>query len=115
MNREQKRKYAAALRKKGFSSESAKQIAKMKALDDIKPVIIAGDKVRLKYNSIIESPDYDKRLENYKKFVEENKDKVFTVEAYKGYKKLFCFVEDETEVKWVFHKFDLEKVEETNE
>lgn len=115
MNREQKRKYVSALRKKGFSLESAKRIAEMKALDDIRPVIVAGDKVRLKYDSITQSPDYDRRNENYRKFVDDNKDKIFTVESYKGYKKLFCFVEDETEVKWVFHEFDLEKVEETNE
>lgn len=113
MNRAQKRKYVVALRKKGFSLESAKRIAEMKALDDVKPVIAVGDKVRLKYDAITKSPDYDRRVENYKKFVEDNKDKVFTTESYNGYDKLFCFVEDETEVKWVFHEYDLEKVEES--
>ena len=112
MNRAQKRKYVTALRKKGFSLESAKRIAEMKALDDVKPVIAVGDKVRLKYDTITQSPDYDKKVENYKKFVEDNRDKVFTTESYNGYDKLFCFVEDETEVKWVFHEFDLEKVDE---
>ena len=113
MNRAQKRKYVIALRKKGFSLESAKRIAEMKALDDVKPVIAVGDKVRLKYDVITQLPDYDKRVENYKKFIEDNKDKVFTTESYNGYDKLFCFVEDETEVKWVFHEYDLEKVEES--
>lgn len=112
MNRAQKRKYVIALRKKGFSLESAKRIAEMKALDDTKPIITVGDKVRLKYDAITQSPDYDRRVENYKKFIEDNKDKVFTTESYNGYDKLFCFVEDETEVKWVFHEYDLEKVEE---
>ena len=102
-----------ALRKKGFSLESAKRIAEMKALQDTKPVISSGDKVRLKYDAITQSPDYDKRVENYKKFIENNKDKVFTTESYNGYDKLFCFVEDKTEVKWVFHEYDLEKVEES--
>lgn len=113
MNRAQKRKYVIALRKKGFSLESAKRIAEMKVLDDVKPVIAVGDKVRLKYDAITQSPDYDRRVENYKKFVENSKDKVFTTESYKGYNKLFCFVEDETEIKWVFHEYDLEKVEES--
>ena len=85
----------------------------MKALQDTKPIITVGDKVRLKYDAITQSPDYDKRVENYKKFVEDSKDKVFTTESYNGYYKLFCFVEDETEVKWVFHEYDLEKVEES--
>ena len=102
-----------SLRKKGFSVESAKRIAEMKALDDVKPVVAVGDKVRLKYDAITQSPDYDKRVENYKKFIEDNKDKVFTTESYNGYDKLFCFVEDDTEVKWVFHEYDLEKVEES--
>ena len=113
MNRAQKRKYVIALHKKGFSFESAKKLAEMKALQDVKPIISAGDKVRLKYDAITQSPDYDKRVENYKKFIEDNKDKVFTTESYNGYDKLFCFVEDETEVKWVFHEYDLEKVEES--
>ena len=52
-------------------------------------------------------------FENFKKFVEDNKDKILTTESYNGYDKLFCFVEDETEVKWVFHEYDLEKVEES--
>ena len=112
MNRAQKRKYVIALRKKGFSLESAKRIAEMKALQDVKPIISAGDKVRLKYDAITQSPDYDKRVENYKKFIEDNKDKVFTTESYNGYDQLFCFVEDETEVNWVFHEYDLEKAEE---
>ena len=113
MNRAQKRKYVIALHKKGFSFESAKKLAEMKALQDTKPIITVGDKVRLKYDAITQSPDYDKRVENYKKFIEDNKDKVFTTESYKGYNKLFCFVEDATEVKWVFHEYDLEKVEES--
>lgn len=102
-----------ALRKKGFSLESAKKLSEMKALQDTQPVISVGDKVRLKYDAITQSPDYDKRFENYKKFIEDNKDKVFTTESYNGYDQLFCFVEDETEVKWVFHEYDLEKVEES--
>lgn len=100
-----------ALRKKGFSLESAKKLAEIKALQDTKPIISVGDKVRLKYDTITQSPDYDKKVENFKKFVEDNKDKVFTTESYKGYNKLFCFVEDETEIKWVFHEYDLEKVQ----
>lgn len=113
MNRAQKRKYVIALRKKGFSLESAKKLAEIKALQDTKPIISVGDKVRLKYDAITQSPDYDRRVENFKKFVEDNKDKIFTTESYNGYDKLFCFVEDETEVKWVFHEYDLEKVEES--
>ena len=113
MNRAQKRKYVIELRKKGFSLKSTKKLAEMKSLQDTKPVISTGNKVRLKYDAITQSPDYDKRVENYKKFIEDNKDKVFTTESYNGYNKLFCFVEDETEVKWVFHEYDLEKVEES--
>ena len=80
MNRAQKRKYVIALRKKGFSLESAKKLAEMKALQDTQPVITVGDKVRLKYDAITQSPDYDRRVENFKKFVEDNKDKIFTTE-----------------------------------
>ena len=69
-----------ALRKKGFPLESAKKLAEMKALQDTKPIITVGDKVRLKYDAITQSPDYDKRVEHYTKFIEDNKDKVFTTE-----------------------------------
>jgi hypothetical protein len=70
-----------------------------------------GTKVRLNYENITSEPDYQKKVKRYRDFIEENKDKIFTVQYDKKYKDtpiLVVLKEDESRVKWLFHyEYDL--------
>jgi hypothetical protein len=81
-------------------------------------VIAEGTKVKLNYDSIVNEPTYERKVQGYKDFVENNKDKVFTVEYDEKYKNrplLVMLKEDTNEVKWLWHsKFDLIVVEDDN-
>ena len=75
-----------------------------------------GTKVKLDYDEIHDRPNYSKRNERFIKFVEQNKDRVFTVEyddKHKDKPYLVCLNEDTTKPKWLFHaNFDLIVVKE---
>ena len=81
-------------------------------------VISEGTKVKLNYDSIVNDPNYPKKVQQYKDFVEANKDTVFTVEYDEKYKNkplLVVLKEDSNEVKWLWHsKYDLIVVEDNN-
>ena len=81
-------------------------------------VIEEGAKVKLNYDSIVSDPNYPKKVQAYKDFVENNKDTVFTVEYDEKYKNnplLVMLKEDTNEVKWLWHtKYDLVVIEEEN-
>lgn len=74
-------------------------------------VVPEGAKVKLHYRNIVSHPDYPKKTEVYKNFVETNKNKVFTVEYDKignHSPLLVCLKEDKSKVKWLFHStYDL--------
>ena len=74
-------------------------------IDDMR-IISEGSKVKLNYESLINEPDYPKKVKKYKDFVEQNKDKIFTVQydtKYKDKPILVVLAEDENEVKWLWH------------
>lgn len=81
-------------------------------------VIEEGTKVKLNYDSITNDPNYPRKVQGYKDFVENNKDKIFTVEYDERYTNnplLVMLKEDETEVKWLWHsKMDLIVIEDDN-
>lgn len=81
-------------------------------------VLEEGTKVKLNYDNIVNDPNYQRKVQGYKDFVENNKDKIFTVEYDERYKNnplLVMLKEDETEVKWLWHsKMDLIAVEDDN-
>jgi len=81
-------------------------------------VIEEGAKVKLNYDSIVSDPNYPKKVQGYKDFVENNKDTVFTVEYDEKYQNkplLVMLKEDTNEVKWLWHtKYDLIIVEDDN-
>ena len=81
-------------------------------------VIEEGTKVKLNYDNIINDPNYPRKVQGYKDFVENNKDKIFTVEYDERYTNnplLVMLKEDETEVKWLWHsKMDLTVIEDDN-
>lgn len=68
--------------------------------------ISEGTKVRLNYESIISEPDYKNKVAGYKEFVENNKDKTFTVqydEKYRNKPVLVSLAEDTNKIKWLWH------------
>lgn len=74
-------------------------------LDDIY-TIPEGAKVMLNYESITSEPDYKNKVEGYREFVENNKDKVFTVqydEKYRNKPVLVSLAEDTNKIKWLWH------------
>ena len=71
-----------------------------------------GDKVTLNIESIKSDVNYQRKVPDYKQFVEDNKDTVFTVEYDKKHTKeslLICFKEDNR--KWLWHELDIVRVE----
>ena len=83
---------------------------------DEESVIEEGAKVKLNYDGIVNDPNYPKKVQAYKDFVENNKDTVFTVEYDEKYKNnplLVMLKEDTSEVKWLWHTiYDLTVIEE---
>lgn len=86
-----------------------------------------GDKVKLNYDRITSRNDYTKEEvinEKYKKFIENNKDKIFTAqseqiatnEGDENKKRIMnLFSLKESKVKWLFHPVDLIKVDDSKE
>ena len=65
------------------------------------------DKVRLNVEKIKSRKDYPRMQKEYQKFIDENKDTVFTVHYEKEKSNCVTFVEDNT---WLFWIGDLRKV-----
>lgn len=120
MNREERRTAVKKLTKKGLTKESA--ITFVKRMDSITTNPITaweGEKVTLDYNRIISYPDWKQMREDYRNWVTEHKNDIFTVEfdplkkerQTADYNSLVQFVEDETKPKWLFWAGDLIPVE----
>lgn len=112
MNRKQRREYGQQLRRKGVTQEDIAMFFKLLAAEsrDLRD----GDKVRIDIERIQAHPDYDKMNSNYKQFLEDHKEAVFTISSVKkGFGK--CFIEleeDATDPKWLWCSDDLILVEE---
>ena len=120
MNREERRAAVKKLAKKGLTKESA--ITFVKRIDSITTNPITtweGEKVTLDYNRIISYPDWKQMREDYRNWVTEHKNDIFTVEfdplkkekQTADYNSFVQFVEDETKPKWLFWAGDLIPVE----
>lgn len=120
MNREERRAAVKKLTKKGLTKERA--ITFVKRMDSITTNPITaweGEKVTLDYNRIISYPDWKQMREDYRNWVTEHKNDIFTVEfdslkkerQTTDYNSLVQFVEDETKPKWLFWAGDLIPVE----
>lgn len=110
MNREQRRKLEKQLVAKGATREQAKMLIQ---IHTDKGSLKEGDRVRLNMKSILEQPDYANMNPKYKQWVEDNKDKVFTVEYDEKHGEnstLVCLREDESDPRWLFWVGNLEKV-----
>lgn len=120
MNREERRAAVKKLTKKGLTKESAETFVKRMSAITTNPVTVwEGEKVTLDYNRIITYPDWKQLREEYRNWVTEHKNDVFTVEfdASKkenqadDYNSFVQLVEDETKPKWLFWAGDLIPVE----
>lgn len=117
-NREQRRKLKKRLNKSGMSVDTAIELLERRLQALSSEALPEGAKVRLDYDAIVNQPSYHKRQQTYRDFVEENKNKEFTVE-YDGKHtsgKLVCLAEDMSEQKWLWHSADLIRLDDvTNE
>lgn len=119
MNREQRRQTVKNLQKKGLKRESAETFVERMDFTEhsFNRDVWEGEKVKLNYDRITHYKDWKILRQEYKDFVEANKDTVFTVEfddirkkeaeKSKGISSLCQFVEDTTPVKWLFYAIDL--------
>lgn len=108
-NREQRRKLKRRLKKNGISVEDAIDLFTRRLQDMGADALPEGTKVRLNYDAITGQPNYAKRQEVYRNFVEENKDRVFTVAYDEKHQsgKLVLLAEDTSEQHWLWHCGDL--------
>jgi len=129
MNREQRRNAEKKLRSRGFTKTQAKKIV---AFEDYKQGLIVeaplkeGDLVKLNYDIITSSESYvankdseEAHVQEYHRFVEDNKDAVFHVEfdttKMRDEPYVVCLREDQRERKWLWFFGDLVKVSEEGE
>lgn len=112
MNRKQKRNFVKAAKKKGVDKRIADVYLRLKEMD-VSPVDLEdGDKVRLNLKAIQGHADYDRLSEQYKQFVENNTEQIFTVSRDERGGKLKTVVSLKEEPTWLFWTSDLIKVEE---
>ena len=108
MNREQRRKLNKKL-STVLSKEQLDKIEHILAGEDLHP-LIEGEKVKIDCDIIKSYPFWTDSNPKYKEFVENSKDKIFTVELEEKQKKngLTCVLkEDESPLKWIFNRFEL--------
>lgn len=107
-NRKERRALAKKLK---ISNQKLNELLQVQIENIAIDYLPTGQKVRLKVDQILEKKD--ELSEKYIEFVEENKDKILTVERdpEKGEDaQVVCLKEDTNEVKWLFHYTDLELV-----
>ena len=81
--------------------------------DDTYEYLLEGEKVKLKYDYITSRTGYITKTKEYKKFIEDNKDKIFTVEYDANHLDnpvIVALKEDDSEPKWLFWDEFLERV-----
>lgn len=114
MGRELKRKLTKELKNLGVSDKHINDLFVLKDMQKQKNVCLQeGQRVKLNIKKIKDNTDYKRLQEKYKKFVEEHKDDVFTVEYDKRHMNepiVVCLKEDTTVPKWLFRDSDLEVV-----
>lgn len=103
---------AKRLKKNGMSVDEAISLAERRMAYEQAEPLEEGTKVKLNYDLITSAFGYEKRNERYKAFVEENKDKEFTVMYDEKHNsgKLVSLQEDETDPRWYWFCGDLIKV-----
>lgn len=111
LNREERRKLKRRLRNKGISPELATELLMRRIQEINSPPLTEGERVTLNYDAIVKSPTYAQRPEAYRAFVEENRDREFTVAYDEKHTsgRMVVLAEDPTEPKWLWWSGDLTK------
>lgn len=116
MNRAERRNLSKKIKKAnksfnlGLNKTQLKDYIKFKEEQLTSIVLFEGDRVMIDYNGITSRVDYDKRRPEYRNFIEENKNTIFTVkydEKYRNNPWLVSLEEDTTEPRWLFTTSDL--------
>lgn len=125
MNRAERRNLSKKIKKVnktlnlGLTKKQLKNYIKFKEEQLSSVVLFEGDKVKIDYEGIVSRVDYEKRRPEYRDFIEQNKNTIFTVkydEKYRNNPWLVSLEEDTTEPRWLFTTSDLilYKEEENN-
>lgn len=115
MNRTEKRKFTKELKKRNLTDDEINYIitALETKTEDLEPNKFAdGDKVKLNIEKIKNDPNYKTKVSEYKDFVEDNLDKVFTIKLDDRQNDDPNLVTFEEESRWLFWHGFLTKVEE---
>ncbi len=113
MNREQRR---VVQKKTGASANMIKAAEKLTSQGTPleTPTIPEGTKVKINVDKIFSETGFADRMPRFRQFVQESRDKIFTVEydpEHRDRPTLVCLKEDPSEVKWLWYIGDLEVVE----
>ena len=118
-NREEARAFEKILRKSGKGKEEIADIIKLskmlaKAYDSemlgqYRQNLRDGDMAKLNIDKMRSYPDWDKRQEAYRDFMDANVDSVFTVKLHENYPGSIVRLIDErgSECQWLFSDLDL--------
>ena len=118
-NREEARAFEKILRKSGKGKDEIADIIKLskmlaKAYDSemlgqYRQSLRDGDMAKLNIDRMRSYPDWDKRQEAYREFVDANVDSVFTVKLHENYPgSIVRLIDDDgSECKWLFSDKDL--------
>lgn len=117
MNREQKRKFKKQLKKAKNSSMNLRlPINKVSTSVNREGLSIPeGTRVKFNIQKMKLHPEWKTLAQEYREFVEQNVNKVFTVEYDEQYPYeplWICLAEDPNPIKWLFYIGDLQVVEE---
>lgn len=109
-NRKERRALAKRLK---ISNEKLNELLQIQIENVSIDYLPTGQKVKLKVDQILEKRE--ELSEKYIQFIEENRDKILTVERDPNKDEeaqVVCLREDPNEEKWLFHYTDLELVYE---
>lgn len=107
-NRKERRALAKRLK---ISNEKLNELLQIQIENVSIDYLPNGQKVKIKVDQILEKRE--ELSEKYIQFIEENRDKILTVERDPNKDEeaqVVCLKEDPNEVKWLFHYTDLELV-----
>lgn len=111
MNREQKRAFVKKAKKRGTSEKAAKAYAEIISSGSGKPAppqeIQEGEKIKLDIDKLRARKNYEIMNDEYKKFVDENAETIFTAHVEKT-----TLISLHEEPRWLFWCGDLIKVKE---
>lgn len=114
MNRKDRRTFVRQAKKSGASKGAAMAYLAMKELEENNPEAFKkfqeGDKVRLDIDRITNRSNYENMTDEYRAFIEESRDKVFTVHIESN--AMICLKENP---EWLFWKGDLIAYKTENE